>query len=228
MIRTIAGDFPQGLFGQADFDQGVPYALGDGLFWGVADAAGVKKSSGAVRVVPVSIQPSLVERWQVLGFSVRLQTAISWLYGSVYANVDRPYGRVGDIWAGALIDAPMAASGGAILGGKPFGAAQLPQDMSTFTKVVDADEPRPILNATGPTAPQNVVSIPAGQGLFGTTFMFPVPQVLHSGSQLQMALIALPSKIGRYNVPPVTNGWILFVQSCSYTVIYDDGSKDKA
>jgi hypothetical protein len=158
-------------------------------------------TKGAIRTMPVAIQPTLMERWRIVGFSVRAQLGI------VRALANPFYGRWTDLWSGLLVDTTMSEFSG-IQGDR--GAVTLPQDLSTFAKLWSGqtDAPPPII--TSPFA------ITAGQGWFGLTYMLPAPIDVRLGAQISFALILMPMLLGF--------GMGFKVGSCDFSVLYDNAA----
>jgi hypothetical protein len=162
---------------------------------------------GVVRVSTLTAQPNLAERWTLLGWSIRARVGVAL---PTPAFNPHPYGRIGRLWAGLLVDATMSNQGGLLLNVQQPGGASLPLDLSTFTVIWDPSEtPMPIFDPAG--------AVPAEDqfGIIGQTYMLPAPIEAHSGSQMQMALILdhclLAQSIG------------VILLSCEYSLIYDDG-----
>lgn len=204
-IQTIAGAFTQ---------VPISYTLGFGGTAVCQDPGGggafSAYTSGITRVSPLTVQPSLVQDWSVLGITVQTRAAV--------VAINRPtvaftFGRFGSIWAGLFLDTPV----------RDFGPPQFPADMSPFTKIWDRDSDPPLRLL------QNVTADP-GEDLFSllaTTFMFPVPLSVRSGSQLAMGLILTPSLVDGgvlVNTTPQNIGLntVVTVKSCRYSVLYDD------
>jgi hypothetical protein len=158
-------------------------------------------TKGAIRTMPVAIQPTLVQKWRILGFSARAQLGI------VRALLNPFYGRWTDLWVGLLVDKSISDFSG-IQGDR--GSVTLPQDLSTFAKLWDGqrDPPPPII--TTPYA------INPGQGWFGLTYMLPNPLDVRSGAQISMALILMPMLLAF--------GMGFKVGSCDFSVLYEDAS----
>lgn len=173
-------------------------------------------TAGVIRVVPVGVQPSLVQRWTVLGFSVQIRIAMQFTPRNVFNSQPlAAYGTFGKLYAGLLFDATTSNSGGMMNGSQLPGGAYFPFDLSTFTVVWDGseDSARVIAQGAG-NAPDSSFS------LLAETFMFPSPVAIRSGSNMEMALVLTPSVLS-----PCDAG--LIVRSCAYSVIYDDNTNNR-
>jgi hypothetical protein len=157
-------------------------------------------TTGAVRVSPMPIWPSLMQRWRVLGFSTRGR-----LYG---VRVNPPtFGRLGKLLVGLLVDAPLTDAGS----GLP-GVAQFPVDLSTFDTVWDGQQDQ--LRFIAPPFVPAALIPDESCGLIGKTFMFPSPVEVGSGAQMQMAAVLTPS---------LTAGALnLVLKSLDYSLIYEE------
>jgi hypothetical protein len=164
-------------------------------------------TTGAVRTSTPSVRATLTESWRVVGFSMRCHAVLSPVPGSALV-----WGRLGDVWAGLAFDTSLSDAGADNAGNSSGrrGTASLPQDLSTFTKLlVGADDTLPVVAAALTGLPDLSV-VPAA--VFGTTFMFPTPIDLRAGSQIQMALIKTPS---------LTQGVLFSLLSADYTLLYE-------
>lgn len=151
---------------------------------------------GATRTDPLHLQPTLVETWSIVGFTVRVRLALM-----ASTNVGQVWGRLGTLWAGLITDSSLPSQQ----------LAGFPTDLSTMTAIWDGkqDEVR--------TVPLAVPVNPLDCSLIAATFMLPQPISVRSGSQLQMGLVLTPSML---TCAAGTLG--LLVLSCSYSVIYND------
>jgi hypothetical protein len=165
----------------------------------------VGRTVGDVRTSQPLAQPTLTQRWTLLGWSIRLQ--IGYRNGPpAPPSMQNYWGTLGDLWAGVAINGSLKDAGGVISTGPTVrrkGEASLPQDLSTFAKVWTKDDP--ILRADGSADPSQPV---------GLTYMLPAPLPIRPGDTMQMALIWTSSVLGGFVV--------LKVPSCDYTILYDD------
>lgn len=156
-------------------------------------------TTGLTRVVPLQLQPTLVERWQIIGYSVRIRLGLAFFLPS-----GQIWGRLGQLWTGLVTDSSLT----------PANVATFPSDLSTFVKVWDGqnDDIREVnlneLNAG--------TANPLGYTLIAQTFMLPQPIEIRSGSQIQMALVLTPSMITTLTAAE------LVILRASYSVIYND------
>lgn len=164
----------------------------------LADVTGVQNdyTSGQTVVSPVTSNPTLLERWVVLGWSMRVRVAVFTPAGSPAP----PYwARFGKLWGGFMPSASIQNQG----------AVAFPPDMSTFTVLWDGQFPIPVFSGS-PATP----TTPAF-GLVALTYMLPSPIPLRPGAQIQMGLVMTPT---------LSSGSItLAVRECIYSIIYDNG-----
>jgi hypothetical protein len=207
--QTITGEFPRGDWGSSfiSFDTAVIY---DDIMQGAAG-----RSHGATRVARVDLQPTLMQHWRILGWSIsaKLGLAISPAL-PVTAGI---WGTLGELWAGLASGANLADSGGMphgiAFGTVPKTQVAFPPDMSTFAKIWDGAEERITLisNAlSGLEADARAVQV-------GLTYMLPSPIEHTTGSQVQMVLALTKSVIGTISGP-----CSVLVRSATYTLIYDE------
>lgn len=157
---------------------------------------------GATRVDQLPFSPTLVEKWSVIGYSVRVRLGLSRTITD-----GQMWGRLGSLWAGLISDSSL----------KPAQYANFPIDLSTFVKVFDGaqDEIRWVTNPGSFTAPGNIPD--NTYTLIADTFMLPQPVEVRSGAQVQMCLVQTPSLL------TVSAGTMQFnVRDCTYSVIYND------
>ncbi|HEX6461118.1 MAG TPA: hypothetical protein VF032_19535 [Thermoleophilaceae bacterium] len=196
-----------GSFDQNDFRQCVIWDIGSGnADW----------SSGAIRTEQIQIQPTLVEHWSIIGWSIRLDIGFLQAFGPVW-------GRLGNLWAGLLVDSALHNAGGAIAGGvgnnsptQQPGAVALPQDLSTFSKIWDGStDAISQVGKAGNLFPGIGISGRTLGAPVGTTFMLPSPVDISPGTLLQMVLILTPSLSA--------GGLMILIQNAGFTVLYDTG-----
>jgi hypothetical protein len=186
-VQAVTGTFTKLLFSSVILDQ--------------QQSASADWTKGAIRTAQVPIQPTLMQKWRIMGFSARAQL------GVVRALANPFYGHWTDLWAGLLVDKTMSDFQG-IQGDR--GSVTLPQDLSTFAKLwSDRDNPPPPIITTP-------YDIAAGQGWFGLTYMLPNPLEVRAGAQVSMALILMPMLLGF--------GMGFKVGSCDFSVLYDDAN----
>lgn len=169
-------------------------------------------TAGGVRVANLNIQPTLVQKWAVIGWSIRMRIGLQLATpGTVTGQGLATYGRLGDVWVGLVADASASNAGGVdVTPGivKP-GSASFPFDLSTFEKVFDG--------SSDPIRQPANLTIADQYQLIGVTYGLPSPIEVVSGTQLQMALVQTPTLAG-----PGMFG--LIVYSCDFSVIYNDNT----
>lgn len=164
-------------------------------------AGGGGYSPGKTRVQQLSNSPSLVKPWTVYGWTMEIRLGYQFTTSGVAPG--SPFGRMGDLWGGLLIDTPLSDS--------PF-AANLPPDLSTFTKIWEGntDPVRQVAGSSPVTAFQ----------LVPVTFMLPSPVVARSGAQLAMGLVLTPSLWGSTAASADTHQ--LRIPTAFFSVIYTE------
>jgi hypothetical protein len=168
------------------------------------------KTPGLVRVSPVSINPSLMERWAIQGWTVRLAL--------VYNVIVQPYfASLGKLWAGLAIESQQTDQGGLLPGPGGLsalpGRAQFPPDLSTFDVIWTQDDDVAIVNWDQ----RGALPGSAIPSLVAKTFMLPSPVEVRPGSQMQMQLVLTPGIYGWFNTLACVDG--------SWSLLYDDGAK---
>jgi hypothetical protein len=167
------------------------------------------KSPGLVRVSPITIGPSMMERWAVLGWSIRLALLAD------ATNID-VYGRIGTLWGGLAIDSQQSNQGGLSGGGAGVfpGRAQFPPDLSTFDVLWTQSEDIALssFDASQPP-PASLVPTPVAK-----SFTFPVPIPVDPGTQMAMELVFTP---GVYSAQTT-----IICASGSWSLVYDDDAQD--
>lgn len=172
---------------------------------------GGQRLSGGVRTVQANIQPTLMETWTILGWTMNI--FFGW---NRAGGFNGPYwGQLGQIWAGLQVDGFLREAGGGSGGGFSLpGGAAFPTDMSTFTKAWDADsDPTPanVENAAGGTT--------VGFTVVPAIFQLPFPLLLRSGARLQMVLIRTPPVVGSVIAAGGMPG--IEIRAAQYTISYD-------
>lgn len=158
---------------------GDPKALTSYLVNGNAYGGG--RYNGATNIAVIDQQPSLTERWEVLGFNVTFA-------GMIRLSSTDPVpacGRVGDIWAGLIKGGqPFPGFPGFVNPAQPF-----PADLSTMVKIWDGDTDQPFVtyDVQGVWPPGQSLNLVAG-GL-----QLPQPLIIDAGEQLAIGLWHLPS-----------------------------------
>lgn len=162
-------------------------------------------TTGAVRSADLQVQPSLTEKWQILGWTVRAHIGLflQAIGGGQY------HGRLGDLWGGLVVDADLPQSGAPFSGG-----AQFPPDLSTFAKIWDG--------GTDPIRRCLVLTDREKYQLAQLTYTLPQPVDVRPGSNLQMAVVLTPSLMG---IGPGGSSVDLVVADAYYSVLYDDGRR---
>lgn len=155
-------------------------------------------TQGRTITTQATVQPSLTEKWTAVGWSMRAKMCI------VPPLVGDPtWARFGNLWGGLEVDAPPQPPGFPAQIGPKF-----PADLSPFAILWNGpNDPLPLLSSAN--SPESQF------GIVALTFMLPVPILIRSGANLQMALV-LTSSLVAGNVSVV-------IRDCEWSLIYDNG-----
>lgn len=187
-----------------------------------------RRSLGCIRVVEIQDKPTLLETWQIIGWNLNIRLALT--VGTLPV-----WGRIGDLWAGLLINTPFNDVGLTEFAGAwnaqvvqtpsvTKSPVQLPANLSTFTKIWDG-EADPIRILAG----NNFQPQESECDLIATSFSLPLPISLRNADRIQFALIKMPSVFGGAvdtTVGPsqnASNELQFAVKSAAFSVQYDDG-----
>lgn len=198
-VLTSAGEIPRVLFGGSDlvvmFD--LPSWIGGGGML-------ASYSPGASRGIQLRINPSVMQRFTLIGFSTQVRMAVAAASGPVVAANGGAWARFGDLWAGLYVNAPLPNTNDVF---NPQVGAAFPPDLSTFAKIWDgSSDPVQIYDATTPRPLD-----PYSQ-LIASNTMLPAPVQIAPSSNVGFGLVLTPSLMTD-NVKPT-------IVSCSYSVLY--------
>jgi hypothetical protein len=190
-LRTSAGNF--------DVDPTFKLVLSDQVFPPVGGSA---YSNGSSRSARLSIQPSVMQRFTLLGFNINMR--ICALLGTL-AQVQR-WARWGDIWAGVFTTQPLPPASYSVQ--NLIAGAAFPPDLSTFAKVFDGSSD-PVRMLDGNTRQTEQGTLIAGN------YMFPAPYPVQPSTPLGFGLIMTPSL--------ASEGYSsagLVILTCGFSVLY--------
>lgn len=209
MSQTTAGRFPLD-----------PNFVGSGINalvgaeFSPMNAFATRRTNGFIRTAQLQNQPTIMESWNLLGWSVRARLVAAGTPQNMFGGgpFTSPWARLGDLWVGLMLDAPLQNAGGFQLSGVTDapGIAAFPQDLSTFGKLWAGSDPVAWISDSQASLGINIADQDCS--LLGLTFMFGSPIRARSGAQLQMTTILTPS---------ITNGVSLYLRSMDFSVIYD-------
>lgn len=164
-------------------------------------------SVGASRFEPLSFAPTLMEKWQIIGFTTRAAIALNARDSITPTNPVQFNGKCGSLWGGVAPQSDLQNSAGA--------GPIIPADLSTFTQLWNGDDPVKVFQQ---------FALPNDPTLYTTlvqTFLLPVPMDVRSGSNLGVGIFLLPSLLG------ITGGAVplidVLVRQVTFVVLYTDG-----
>lgn len=223
--QSLYGSFP---VQQSNLGNVPGFVLSDAVLSNGANPG--QRTKGATRIVEITNKPTLLEKWSIIGWTVRLRIGL--IIGQLPV-----YGTIGDLWAGMIINNPQNSDGGTLVTNQPplwigrtealssnlfttISPPSLPSDLSTFSKVWEGrTDPIVPLPGTG-----TVDTTASDCTLIGITYPFSLPIDVRNADRLQFGLILTPSLIGgAADIHAVTNQVEFIVKTASFSVLYDDG-----
>ena len=171
----------------------------------VFDIAATGWSTGARRIIPISVQPTLARPWTIYGFAMQGQGVL------ISTASLSPFGALGKVYGAPLFSGTS-------------GAAQAP-----FTQPTSSSSPSAFLEPD-PSSLPNLLTLwdgsqdrpfpsivngipPAGAGHWAASMMLPQPQTLGASDQLAIGLWLTPSLI--------THQWFIAIYNVKWTILYD-------